>query len=151
MADIIVYSMLRFRHWIILAVMCLLATGCSLMSDDRVNREILLSTVWRGERFVPKEPLPQDYMADESMLYVFGSNGILYIYPEISGTDGEPSESHRYIYTPSMDEMVIEDYGMFSVSIIDVDRMLLEGSSGTIDLYFYAGEDMLPVPEGGGY
>lgn len=136
--------MLRFRHWIILAVACLLATGCSLVSDDRVNREILVSTVWHGERFVSSNPLPQGGVEDEAMLYVFGSNGVLSIYPEISGTGGEPLENHRYIYTPSMGEMVIEDYGVFSVSVIDVDRILLEGSSGTLDLYFYAGEEMLP-------
>lgn len=136
--------MFRFRYWIILAVVCLLVTGCSLVSDDRVNREILVSTVWYGERFVHSNPLPQGGVEDGIMLYVFGGDGILSIYPEVSGTGGEPSERHRYIYTPSMDEMVIEDYGMFSVSVIDVDRILLEGSSGTIDLYFYAGEEMLP-------
>ena len=136
--------MFRFRYWIILAVVCLLATGCSLVSDDRVNREILVSTVWYGERFVSSNPLPQGGVEDEAMLYVFGSNGVLSIYPEISGTGGEPLENHRYIYTPSMGEMVIEDYGVFSVSVMDVDRILKEESSGTLNLYFYAGEEMLP-------
>lgn len=45
--------MFRPRHFITVAAVCMMAAGCTSRDDGRVNMEILLSTVWCGERFTP--------------------------------------------------------------------------------------------------
>lgn len=126
--------MFRVKISIAAALVSILTLSCTEKSDDKVNREILWSTVWRGERFQPSAG--QEEEADR--LYVFGADGMVKIYPESEGVAGEPVLSLRYIYTSQAAEMVIEDYGLFSVKEITVDRLLLEGSPGTLDLRFYS-------------
>lgn len=142
--------MVRLRHWITAAATCILAVGCTDSNDDRVNREILLSTVWYGERFLPEtEPdaVPDEETGPDECLFVFGEDGILSVFGLPEGTGSEPLDELRYIYTAGSGEMVIDSYGVFTVREISVERLLMEGVSGTLDLRFYADADIVPDEE----
>lgn len=139
-------GMFRLKHLIIAATLSLAAVCCTEKDDDRVNREILVSTVWLGERFGESSVEAEE---GAMYLYVFGSDGIMSLFPESAGTEGVAAEELRYIYTPSADEMVIERYGNFAVREISVDRLCLEGSSGVLDLVFWGGEEALPAKGAG--
>jgi hypothetical protein len=136
--------MFRPWHWIAAATVCISAAGCAPSDSERVNREILLSTVWCGQQFVPRTqgPLPEE--ATERRLYIFGENGILSVLAEEAGPGSEAVEELRYIYTPQAAEMVIDTYGSFVVREISVERLWLEGIYGTLDLHFYADTETVP-------
>lgn len=63
------------------------------------------------------------------------------------GTASEPVEQLRYIYTPKAAEMVIDSYGTFTVREISVERLWLEGVTGSLDLRFHADTDAVPERE----
>lgn len=125
----------------IIAAASLLTISCVEGNDEKINREILWSTVWEGERFQAASQ-HEDGTA-EKCLYVFAEDGILGVYPTDSGIDVEPLHSMRYIYTPRSAEMVIESYGLFAIKEISVDRLLLEGAPGKLDLRFYGDTGVL--------
>lgn len=104
--------MFRPRHFITVAAVCMMAAGCTSKDDGRVNMEILLSTVWCGERFTPdiqQNTVPERDAESALFLYIFGEDGILSVFAaEGEGTASEPVEQLRYIYTPKAAEMVIE-------------------------------------------
>ncbi len=132
-----------------IAVACLMMAGCVARDMYTVNKEILVSTVWCGDRFVPAgAAVPADEWRGSRFLYVFGTNGVLSVYPESSGIaeGGDAVAMLRYIYTPEDDRLVIDSYGVFTVKELSVDRLRLEGDSGVLDLSFYAGAEPAPVP-----
>ena len=63
------------------------------------------------------------------------------------GKASEPVEQLRYIYTPKAAEMVIDSYGTFTVREISVERLWLEGVTGSLDLRFHADTDAVPERE----
>lgn len=134
--------------FIITALLCISITSCAT-AEDELNREILVSTVWRSNSFPVYGSLILDLPVDEEaenpdFLYVFDENGNMSIYPMVNEVC-EPIAKLRYIYSPQRAEMVIEKYGVFTVSYIEVDSMVLEDSGGRrVSLFFYAGEDMIP-------
>lgn len=115
--------------------------------DDRVNREILVSTVWCGERFVPDWLGNERDSADDELLYRFGTDGIMSVYEYDALST--PVETERYIYIDGRGEMVIEGYGLFYIKRITVDRLSLEGETGSLDLRFYAETDDMDFDEAG--
>ena len=123
--------MFRPRHFITVAAVCMMAAGCTSKDDGRVNMEILLSTVWCGERFTPdiqQNTVPERDAESALFLYIFGEDGILSVFAaEGEGTASEPVEQLRYIYTPKAAEMVIDSYGTFTVREISVERLWLGG------------------------
>lgn len=139
-------QMFRTLKMMVVALVGLMMTGCMASDIYRVNQEILVSTVWVGERFVPSG-LPAAESAADRYLYVFGSNGVLSVYPESSDmADGDGTEMLHYIYTPEEDKLVIDTYGVFTVRELTVDRLRLEGATGVLDLSFYAGLDPVTTP-----
>lgn len=143
--------MFRPRHFITVAAVCMMAAGCTSKDDGRVNMEILLSTVWCGERFTPdiqQNTVPERDAESALFLYIFGEDGILSVFAaEGEGTASEPVEQLRYIYTPKAAEMVIDSYGTFTVREISVERLWLEGVTGSLDLRFHADTDAVPERE----
>lgn len=135
--------MSRAKILMAMALVSLVTLSCTNNSDDNVNREILWSTVWKGQCFQPFSQQGQD----EECLYIFGGNGIMRVYSVDNGIPGHSKEDLRYIYTPQAAEIVIESYGLFSVKEITVDRLLLEGSRGTLDLRFYGDIAVAPPAE----
>lgn len=127
---------LKFRLTVAL-LLCLAAVSCMKM-EDNVDREILFSTVWIGERFYPAD-MPG---VGETVLYSFDKSGILYIY-KVADQIGEPIERLRYIYQSEKRRIVIENYGAFLVTELDVDRLIMDSNSGTIDLSFYSDSDII--------
>lgn len=137
--------MFRTLKIMAVALVGLMMAGCTASDMYRVNQEILVSTVWVGDRFVPNG-MPAESTADR-YLYVFGTNGVLSVYPESSGVaDGDGTEMLHYIYTPEEDKIVIDTYGVFTVRVLNVDRLRLEGATGVLDLSFYAGIDPVTTP-----
>lgn len=143
--------MFRPRHFITVVAVCMMAAGCTSRDDGRVNMEILLSTVWCGERFTPdiqQNTVPERDAESVLFLYIFGEDGILSVFAaEGEGTASEPVEQLRYIYTPKAAEMVIDSYGTFTVREISVERLWLEGVTGSLDLRFHADTDAVPERE----
>ena len=125
-------------------------TSCRERCDDNLNREILLETVWKGEQFhsatlTSISLLPSAYDDGTEYLYIFGVDGIMNVFAvdEYSGsaahyTELQPIRSLRYIYTPQNGEIVIEEYGLLLVKEISVEHLLLEGITGSLDLYFHS-------------
>lgn len=128
--------MFRVKTLITAALVSLAAVSCMERGDDKINREILLATVWEGECFQPAI-VQQEGDPEMECLYVFEGDGILNVYLQSTGVTGRPLQNLRYIYTPQAAEMVIEEYGLFTVKEISVDRLLLEGAAGKLDLHFY--------------
>ncbi len=108
--------------------------------DDKVNREILVSTVWCGERFVPDWLGNERDSANDELLYRFSTDGIMSVY-EYDDDALTLVETERYIYIDGQGEMVIEGYGLFYIKKITVNRLSLEGETGKLDLRFYAETD----------
>lgn len=135
-----VVEMFSPRYWILVVAVCLSMCGCANM-DDRVNREILVSTIWSGERFVPDwlDVADSGEVAEE-VLYRFGADGIMSVY-EYGDDVPMPLEAVRYIYIDGKGEIVIEGYGLFYIKKITVDRLSLEGETGNLELRFYAETD----------
>ena len=141
---------------IMAAVAGVLLSSCKERSDDGLNREILIATVWEGEQFqsaTSVEPFSYGDL-DSEFFYIFGKNGILDVYPKsetidsFESFDGQSIASLRYIYTPKDGEIVIEGYGLLLVKEISVDRLLLEGISGTLDLRFHSDINSVVSPPG---
>ena len=82
----------------------MMAAGCTSRDDGRVNMEILLSTVWCGERFTPdiqQNTVPERDAESALFLYIFGEDGSpVGLRRRREGTASEPVEQLRYIYTP---------------------------------------------------
>lgn len=132
---------------VITTMLCASFISCAT-DENELNREILVSTVWRSNSFPVDESRILNLSVDTEtkntdLLYVFDENGSMSVYP-VADEVCEPIEKLRYIYSPQRAEMVIEKYGVFKVSHIEVESIVLEGTRGRIDLYFYAGEDMIP-------
>ena len=126
---------------IIVAIAGVLLTSCRERNDDGLNREILIETVWEGENFHSATSVNHLLSDDDSteFFYIFGKNGIMDIYPNSDTPNGGmPLASLRYIYTPQDNEIVIESFGLLLVKEISVDRLLLEGISGSLDLHFHS-------------
>ena len=139
--------MFRSVKFIAVTFVSLVLACCTASDIYQVNREILVSTVWCGERFVPAGTDVEVGAPSGRYLYVFGMNGVLSLYPEESGLPtGEDAEMHHYIYTPESRQLVIGSYGVFTVGELTVDRLRLAGSKGVIDLAFYAGIDPAVSP-----
>lgn len=124
----------------------MLFCSCKQRNDEGLNREILIATVWEGEQFRSATPVELFTVddADAEFFYIFGKNGIMNVYPKsetvtsFDDCDSQPVASLRYIYTPKDNEIVIEGYGLLLVKEISVDRLLLEGISGSLDLHFHS-------------
>ena len=131
------------------AIAGMVLTSCRERTDDNLNREILLETVWKGEQFhsatlANVSPLPSDAGEDAEFFYIFRGDGIMNVFAgdEDSGTahfaEMQPLTSLRYIYTPQNGEIVIEEYGLLLVKEITVERLRLEGIAGSLDLRFHS-------------
>lgn len=120
------------------AAICMAAAGCAKM-EETVNREILLSTVWRGEMFVPAGSFissseQEEYKGD--YLYTFDVDGVLRVVSADPAV--EKNATLKYIYTPSEQRLVIEDWGVFGIEEINVDRLRLKYSANmTLQLVYH--------------
>lgn len=120
------------------AAVCMAAAGCAKI-EETVNREILLSTVWRGEMFVPAGSFLSSWEQEEckgDYLYTFDVDGMLRVVS--ADPTVEKIATLKYIYTPSEQRLVIEDWGVFGIEEINVDRLRLKNSANmTLRLVYH--------------
>ena len=131
------------RLKILLAVVfaCFTFVSCADNSQNAVYKELLVEARWVHNVDFPAVGEPDSYLLH------FLDTGSVDIYP-MFGKELflEDKSELRYIYDPDLGEMAIENYGIFAVTEIDTDKMVLE-SADSKEYLFVRYKDNDPVAE----
>jgi len=130
----------RLKLLLASAFFCLAVAGCAAEAQMSVYKELLIEVRWlRNIQF----PAPGD---PDSYLLNFLESGSVRIYQIFGGEVREDTVRElRYIYDPDMASMAVEEYGLYEVKEINVDRIVLSGMGHEVVLERYKDKD--PVEE----